>query len=75
MRSKVQPGSRTYPLAISRSITPVDHWTFGGVAHSLENGCLPRICSSNNEHSELDIAGDSGGKDLLFSHSAEVRRM
>ena len=55
-------------------INTVDLRTFGGVADSLENRCLPRICSSNNEDSELDIAGESG-EVLLCGHSVEVRKM
>jgi hypothetical protein len=41
------------------------------VADALENRCLPCICSSNNEDSELEVAGELG-KILLCGHSVEV---
>jgi hypothetical protein len=62
--------TRSHPFAISRCINAVDLRTFGGVADSLENGCLPRICSSNNEDSELYLAGL--WEFLLCGHSVEV---
>jgi len=40
------------------------------VADALENRCLPRICSSNNEDSELNVAGDSG-EIPLCSHTSK----
>ena len=62
MSSKVRLGLKIYLVAISRSIASVDHWTLGGIAHPLEKRCLPCIRSSNNENSELDVAGDLGEK-------------
>jgi len=62
-----------YPLvnSLSTVTTPVDLRILGGIADSLENRCLPCICSSNDEDSELDVAGESG-EILLCSHSVEV---
>ena len=60
MRLNILLGIRTYPLATSPLITPVDLWTLRGVTNSLQDGGFARVCSSNNEDSELDIAGDSG---------------
>jgi hypothetical protein len=51
---------RTYPLATSPLITPVDDWTLCGVTDSLQDRGLPGVRSSNDEHSELDIVGLSG---------------
>jgi hypothetical protein len=59
MRWSETLGVRTYPLVISRFVNPIDLWTLCGVTYSLENGGLPRICSSNNEDPELDIVGNS----------------
>jgi hypothetical protein len=67
-------GTRTYPLATSRSIAPVNHWTVGGVADSLENRCFSCICSSNNEDSELEITGKSGENILFSGHSTKCVR-
>jgi hypothetical protein len=67
----VRLGSRTYLIASSRLITPVDHWTLGGIAHPLENCCLPCVGSSNNEDPELDIAGELG-EILLRIHGPKV---
>jgi hypothetical protein len=53
-------GTRTYSLAISLSITPIDLWTLRGVTDSLQDGGLASVRSANNEDSELDISGDSG---------------
>ena len=53
-------GQRTYPLAMSKLITPVNFWTLRGVTHPLQDGGLSGIRSSNNEDSELDIIGGSG---------------
>ena len=53
-------GNRTYPLAISLCITPIDLWTLRGVTDSLQDGGLAGVRSSNDEDSELDISGDSG---------------
>jgi hypothetical protein len=55
----------------SRLIMPVDHWTLGGIAHSLEDCCLPCVGSSDNEDPELEIAGESG-EILLRIHSTKV---
>jgi hypothetical protein len=60
MRLEVPQGTTTYLLASFRRINAVDHWTVGGVADPLKNGCLPRICFFNNKDSELDVAGESG---------------
>jgi hypothetical protein len=57
----------THPLAISRSVDPIDLWTLGGVTNSLQNGGLPRICPSNDEDPELDIVGNLR-EILLRSH-------
>ena len=51
----------------------VDHWILGGATDTSKNQCLPRICSSNNEDSENDVAGQSG-EILLCIHSVEVRK-
>jgi hypothetical protein len=63
---------RTYPFATSLYINAVDLRTLGGVADPSKNRCLPRVCSSNNEDSELDVLGESG-EILLCSHSVEMR--
>jgi hypothetical protein len=62
---------RTYPLALSRWANPVDLWTLGGIANSLQNCGLACICPSNNKDSELDIFGDFG-EELLGVHSTKV---
>jgi hypothetical protein len=67
----VRLGSRTYLLASTRSIMLIDHWTLGGIAHSLEDCCLPCVGSSNNEDPELEIAGESG-EILLRIHGTRV---
>ena len=51
----MSPGARTNLRALSRAIKPVDLGTLRSVADSLQNGSLSRICSSNNQNSELDI--------------------
>ena len=39
-----------------RALTaPVDLWTFGGIANSLQDGSLSRVCSSDYENSEPDV--------------------
>jgi hypothetical protein len=55
----------------SRLIIPVDHWTLGGIAHSLEDRCLSCVGSSNDEDTEFEIAGESG-EILLRIHSTKV---
>ena len=60
MRLNILLGTRTYPLATSPLVTPIDLWTIRGVTDSLQDGGLAGVCSSNNEDSELDISGDSG---------------
>jgi hypothetical protein len=47
---------------------PVDLWTFGGIANSLQNRGLASVCSSDNEDSELEIVGDFG-EELLCVHA------
>jgi hypothetical protein len=70
----VLQGTRTCLLASSPRINAVDHWTLGGIADPLKNRCLPRICSSNNEDSELDVHWESG-EVLLCIHRVEVRKI
>ena len=65
---------RTYPLALSLWTEPIGLWTRGGIANSLQNRGLSCVCSSDNEHSEFDIAGDSG-EELLCGHSTNVCKM
>jgi hypothetical protein len=67
MRSEVPLQMRTYLHAISPLIDGVDLGTLGGAAHPLQNRGLARICSSNDEDSEGDIARD--GEILLCIHS------
>ena len=55
MRLKAPLGMSTYPFASTRRTRPVDLWALCCVAHSLQNGSLPCICSSDDEHSELEI--------------------
>jgi len=55
MRFKTPLGMSTYLIASTRRTRPIDLWTVCGVTDSLQNGSLPRVCSSNDEHSELDI--------------------
>ena len=49
------------PLAITTCLfsvpfmTAVDLWTFGGIANSLQDGSLSRVCSSDYENSEFDV--------------------
>jgi hypothetical protein len=62
-------GTRSYPLAKTPRVNAVDLWTLGGVTDAFEDRCLPRICSSNNEDSELEV---DGGKILLCEHGVEV---
>jgi hypothetical protein len=73
LRSDVRLGSRAYLLESTRSIMLIDHWTLGGIAHSLEDCCLPCIGngSSNNEDPEFEIAGESG-EILLRVHGTKV---
>ena len=71
IKSKSPPGMRTYTLALSLWTEPVDLWTLGGIANSLQNRGLACVCSSNNEDSELDIFWDCGEK-LLCIHSTNV---
>jgi hypothetical protein len=51
---------RTYPLAMSSLITPIDLWTLCGVTDSLQDGSLSGVRSSNDEHAELEIVGQLG---------------
>jgi hypothetical protein len=74
MRSEVPLGTRTYPFATCRWINPVNDWTLGGIANSLKNRCLPRVGSSNNKDSKLDVEGKFR-KDLLCSHSTYLCKM
>jgi hypothetical protein len=53
-------GMRAYHLATSLLISLIDLWTLCSVTDSLQDGGLSGVCSSNNEHSELDIIGLSG---------------
>jgi hypothetical protein len=62
---------RTHPLALSPWTKPVDLWTLGCIANSLQNRGLACVCSSNNEDSELDIVGDDGDE-LLCVHISNV---
>src|SRR6267142_3456088 len=64
MRSKASLRMRTYLLALSPWTKPVDLWTLGGIANSLQDRGLPCICPSNNEDSEPEIVGNFG-EDLL----------
>src|SRR6267142_6323732 len=63
IRDRTELGRTGHAQEISPSTTgqPVDLRTLGGIADSLENRCHPRICSSNDEDSELDVPRDSGG--------------
>ena len=54
----------TYLLTLSQWTKPIDLWTLGGIANSLQDRSLPCVCPSNNEDSELEIVGDFG-EDLL----------
>jgi hypothetical protein len=65
---------RTYPLALSLWTEPIDLWTLGGIANSLQDRGLSCVCSSDNEHSEFDIVGDFG-EELLCGHSTSVCKM
>jgi len=56
-------------MANSPSTGPVDLWTLGCIANSLQNCGLPCIRSSDNENSELDL-WELGGM-LLRSHSTK----
>ena len=33
----------------------VDNWTFCRIAYSLQDGCLHRICSPDNQHAKLEM--------------------
>ena len=55
MRLKAPLGMSTNLTARTPPTNPVDLWALCCVAHFLQNRSLPRICSSNDEHSELDI--------------------
>ena len=68
MRSEDLKWTRTYQSAYSLWINAIYLWTVGCVADSLENWCLPRVRSSNDEDSKLDIGGYSG-EILLRIHS------
>jgi hypothetical protein len=68
MRSKSPLRMRTYPLALSLWIKPVDLWTLDGIANSLQNRGLACVCPSNNEDSELDVVGGVG-EELLCVHN------
>jgi len=58
--------THTQPLAISRSVKPIDLWTLCGLTYSLENGGLPCICSSNYKDSELGVRdGDKVIGDIM----------
>ena len=72
IRSEGPLVARTYSMASSRSIVPVDLWTIQGVANSLQYGGLSRICPPDNEDPELDI-WDSETV-LLCIHSTSVFR-
>jgi len=63
MRLKAPLGMSTYLMPPTPPINPVDLWTLRCVADPLQDGSLPRICSSNDKHSELDIwdMGTLGG--------------
>src|SRR6267142_7181415 len=54
MRSKVLLETRTYPLA-SLWTTFIYLWTLGSVAHSLQDGCLSCVGSSDNEDPKLEV--------------------
>jgi hypothetical protein len=54
MRSKVLVDRRTYPLA-SLWTTSIYLWTLSSVAHSLQDGCLSRVGSSDNEDPKLVV--------------------
>ena len=69
MRPEVPSGTRTYLIASSLWIKPVDLRALRRIANSLQNGCLPRIRSSDNEHSELNVW--KSGSMLMCSHSTK----
>ena len=69
MRSRTSARIRTYQMASSLWIKPVDLRTLGRIANPLQNRCFACIRSSDNEHSELNI-WNSGGI-LLCSHSTK----
>jgi hypothetical protein len=71
MRSKARLRMRTYPFALSPWTKPVNLWTLGGITNSLQNRGLSCVCSSNNEHSELDIVGNFW-EVLLCVHSTSA---
>jgi hypothetical protein len=70
MRDRKSLETRSYLFSNSLWINAVNLGTLGGIADSLENRCLPCICSSNNEDSELDVGGESG-EILLCSHGVD----
>jgi hypothetical protein len=76
MKSKapLRTRMRTYPLALSLWTKPIDLWTLGGIANSLQDRGLPCICPSDNEDSEPEIFGDFG-EDLLCIYSTSPRRL
>jgi hypothetical protein len=59
MRLEEHLETRAYLFADSLWTSPVDLRILGSVAHSLEDGCLPCICPSDNEDPELNC-WDSG---------------
>jgi hypothetical protein len=80
MRLNVALEMRTYHRATSPLITPVDLWTLCGVTDTLQDGGLSGVRSSNNEHAELEIAGQLGiaprqlGRDLTHPLITMVTR-
>jgi hypothetical protein len=76
MKSKapLRTRMRTYPLAPSLWTKPVDLWTLGGIANSLQDRGLSCICPSNDEDSKPEIFGDFG-EDLLCIYTTSPRQL
>ena len=72
MRLNASLGMSTYPITSTRRARPIDLWTLCCVADSLQYGRLPRICSSNDEHSELEMWEAGGGSTLICAHGTKV---
>ena len=57
MGLKAPLGMNTYLTMSTRRTRPVDDWALCCVADSLQYRSFAGVCSSNDEHSELDIRG------------------